>query len=42
VPDARRALTDGTELPVTTRTAGPVTLGTDPPAGTTGSHGWYL
>jgi hypothetical protein len=38
----RISLTDGTELPLTTRTEDPVTLGTTPRAGTTGSHGWYL
>jgi hypothetical protein len=38
----RLALTDSTELPVTTRTGGLLTLGTAAPAGTTGSHGWYL
>jgi hypothetical protein len=37
----RQAVTTGTEPPVPGRTERPVTLGTDPHAGTTGSDGWY-
>jgi hypothetical protein len=36
------AVTDGTELPVTTRNGDPLTLGTELAAGTTGSRAWYL